>query len=231
MIPVHVEIWSDIACPWCYIGKRRFEAALAAFEHRDDVRVTWRSFELDPSAPTEREGDRAVHLAEKYGTTRERAEDMQQQMTDVAAEEGLDFRFDIARDGNMFDAHRVVHLAAEHGRQDAMKERLFRAYLTEGQVVGDHAVLERVALEVGLPEDEVRALLGSDRYAAEVRDDEQTAQSLGISAVPFFVVDRAIGASGAQSPEVLGELLDRAWEARSPITVLADGETCGPDGC
>jgi predicted DsbA family dithiol-disulfide isomerase len=228
---MHVEIWSDIACPWCYVGKRRFEAALAAFEHRDDVEVTWRSFELDPGAPVERGGDRVEHLAAKYGTTRERAQEMHDRMTAVAAAEGLDFRFDIARGGNMFDAHRIVHLAAEHGRQDAMKERLFRAYLTEGRVVGDHATLEELAVEVGLPADEVRAVLSGDRFAAEVRDDERTAASLGISAVPFFVVDRAMGASGAQPPEVLRGMLEQAWAARSPLSVVADGDTCGVDGC
>jgi predicted DsbA family dithiol-disulfide isomerase len=230
-VPLKVEIWSDIACPWCYVGKRRFEAALANFEHRDDVEVTWRSFELDPSAPREREGDRVEHLAKKYGTTREQAHQMHEQMTGVAAGEGLEFRFDIARDGNMFDAHRMVHLAAAHGLQDAMKERLFRAYLGEGQVMSDPAVLERLALEVGVPEDEVRDVLATDRYAADVRADEQLASSLGITAVPFFVVDRAIAASGAQPPELLRELLDRAWEQRSPLPTVVGGEACGPDGC
>jgi predicted DsbA family dithiol-disulfide isomerase len=214
-VPLTVEIWSDIACPWCYIGKRRFEAALAGFEHRDEVEVTWRSFELDTHAPREREGDRVEHLARKYGTTREQAEAMHEHITGMAAGEGLDFRFDIARSGNTFDAHRVVHLAAAHGLQDAMEERLMRAYLSEGQLVGDPAVLERLALEVGLPAEEVRHMLGSDRYAAEVREDEQLAASLGITAVPFFVVDRAIAASGAQPPVLLRELLDRAWAQRS----------------
>jgi predicted DsbA family dithiol-disulfide isomerase len=228
---MNVEIWSDIACPWCYVGKRRFEAALAEFEHRDDVEVTWRSFELDPTAPREREGDRVEHLAAKYGTSREQAGAMHAQMTAVAAGEGLDFRFDLARDGNMFDAHRMVHLAAAHGLQDAMKERLFRAYLGEGQVMSDPAVLERLALEVGLPEDAVRDALATDRYAADVRADEQLASSLGITAVPFFVVDRAIAASGAQPPELLRELLERAWEQRSPLPTIVGGESCGPDGC
>jgi len=132
-----VEIWSDIACPWCYVGKRRFEAALARFEHRDDVRVTWRSFELDPAAPAEREGERAERLAEKYGMSVERAREMERQMTDTAAGEGLDFRFDLARSGSTFDGHRVVHLAGEHGLQDAMKERLLRAYFGEGQLMSD----------------------------------------------------------------------------------------------
>jgi predicted DsbA family dithiol-disulfide isomerase len=228
---MHVEIWSDIACPWCYVGKRRFEAALAAFEHRDEVTVTWRSFELDPAAPSEREVDGATHLAEKYGTTREQAVAMQQRMTDVAAEEGLAFRFDIARAGNTFDAHRLIHLAAAHGMQDAMKERLMAAYLTEGEAIGDPATLAKLAVEAGLPEDEVDELLAGDRFGAEVRDDERTAAQFGIHAVPFFVVDRAIGASGAQPSETFCELLRRGWEARQPIPVVAGGEACGPDGC
>jgi predicted DsbA family dithiol-disulfide isomerase len=229
---VHVEIWSDIACPWCYIGKRRFEAALAGFDHRDDVRVTWRSFELDPGAPLERPGDRAVHLAAKYGSSVEQAQGMQQQMTDVAATEGLEFRFDIARDGNTFDSHRLLHLAEAHGVQDALKERLMRAYLGEGELMSDREALERLAVETGLPADEVRDVLTTDRYAADVREDERTASSLGISAVPFFVVDRAMGASGAHPPEVLGDLLRRAWEASRPaVSVVAEGESCGIDGC
>jgi predicted DsbA family dithiol-disulfide isomerase len=228
---MNVEIWSDIACPWCYVGKRRFEAALAGFDHRDEVEVTWRSFELDPTAPREREGDRVEHLARKYGTTREQAEAMHEQMTGVAAGEGLDFRFDIARGGNTFDAHRMVHLGAAHGLQDAMKERLFRAYLSEGQVMADPSVLERLAVEVGLPEDDVRDVLATDRYAAEVREDEQLASSLGITAVPFFVVDRTIAASGAQPPELLRELLGRAWHQRAPLPTVMGGESCGPDGC
>ena len=213
-----VEIWSDIACPWCYVGKRRFESALAGFEHADEVQVTWRSFELDPQAPREREGDRVDHLARKYGTTREQAQAMHDQMAGVAAGEGLEFRFDIARSGNTFDAHRLTHLAAAHGRQDEMKERLFRAYLSEGEAIGDPAVLERLAVEVGLPADEARDLLAGDRFAGEVRDDEQLAASLAITAVPFFVVDRAIAASGAQPPELLRELLNRAWAQRSALS-------------
>jgi len=227
---VHVEIWSDIACPWCYIGKRRFEAALAAYEHRDEVTVTWRSFELDPQAPPERTGDYAAHLARKYGMSREEAGAMHDRMTETAARDGLDFRFDIARAGNTFDAHRIVHLAAAHGAQDAMQERIMRAYLGEGELISDHATLERLAIEAGLPGDEARAVLASDRYAAEVRDDERTAAQFGINAVPFFVADRAIGASGAHPPEQLLELLRQARAANPPATVAAAGETCAADG-
>jgi predicted DsbA family dithiol-disulfide isomerase len=227
---VHVEIWSDIACPWCYVGKRRFEAALAAYEHRDEVQVTWRSFELDPTAPREREHDGATHLAEKYGTSRDEALAMQERMTAAAAGDGLEFRFDIARGGNTFDAHRLVHLAAAHGLQEALKERLMRAYLTEGELIADHAVLARLGVEVGLPEDEVRDTLATDRFAADVREDERTAARIGIQAVPFFVVDRKVGASGAHPPEALLELLRRGRAANPPIPVVAAGDTCALDG-
>lgn len=218
---MHVEIWSDIACPWCYIGKRRFEAALAEFEQRDDVHVTWRSFELDPGAPHERTGDRAERLAQKYGMTVEQARAAEQQLTDVAAGEGLGFRFDIARSGTTFDAHRLVHLADTRGLQDEMKERLLRAYFTEGELMSDRDTLVRLAVEVGLDEQEVRELLGGERYAAEVRDDERTASELGISAVPTFVVARQLGASGAQPPDALLELLRQGWARRSPQSTLA----------
>lgn len=209
---MHVEIWSDIACPWCYVGKRRFEAALASYEHRDEVSVRWRSFELDPAAPAARAVDGATHLAEKYGLSRERALEMQDRMTATAARDGLDFRFDIARGANTFDAHRLLHLAEAHGPQDAMKERLMRAYLSEGELISDAATLQRLGVEVGLPVDEVQELLQTDRYADAVRADERTAAQLGINAVPFFVVDRAIGASGAHPPEQLVELLRQARE-------------------
>lgn len=228
---MHVEIWSDIACPWCYIGKRRFETALAAFEHRDEVRLTWRSFELDPDAPPMREGDRAAHLAEKYRMSYDQAIAMQDHMTKVAAGEGLDFRFDVARGGNTFDAHRLVHLAAAHDLQDRMKERLLAAYLSEGESMADPRALERLSVATGLPEEEVRDVLEGDRYAAEVREDERTAASLGITAVPFFAVDRSFGASGAQAPEILGKLLERAWSERSPLSVVAPGDSCDVDGC
>jgi predicted DsbA family dithiol-disulfide isomerase len=228
-----VDIWSDIACPWCYVGKRRLEAALQAFEHREQVRVVWHSFELDPQAPAAREGEAAANLASKYGTTREQALEMLERMTDVAAGDGLELHFERARSGNTFDGHRMIHLALAHGRQDAMKERLMRAYLSEGELISDHDTLRRLALEVGLPAAEVDELLAGDRYAEEVRTDEHTAGRLGINAVPFFVVDRSIGAAGAQPPEYMLEMLRRAWQARQVAVGVAApvGESCAAEGC
>ncbi len=226
-----IDIWSDIACPWCYVGKRRLEAALENFEHRDEVNLTWHSFELDPEAPAEREGDTATNIARKYGRTREEALAGMAQLTETAAGDGLEFHFDSARGGNTFDAHRLLHLALAHDLQDAMKERLMRAYLTEGELISDHPTLRRLALEVGLPEGEVDELLAGERYAQEVRTDEYTANRLGITAVPFFVVDRAFGVAGAQPPEYLLEMLRHAWEAREPAGVPAAAGESDVDGC
>jgi predicted DsbA family dithiol-disulfide isomerase len=226
-----VEIWSDIACPWCYVGKRRLEAALERFEHRDEVEILWRSFELDPQAPAERTGEYGGHLAAKYGTTPERAQEMLDTMTETAARDGLEFRFDRVRAGSTFDAHRLVHLAHALGRQDAMKERLMRGYLEEGELMSDHEALTRLAVEAGLDEAEARATLATDRFADEVRGDETLAAQLGITAVPFFVVDRAIALSGAHEPALLLKLLTKAHEASRTVPVLADGAACGPDGC
>ncbi len=207
-----VDIWSDIACPWCYIGKRRFEAALAQFEHRDEVEVTWRSFELDPEAPAERSGDRLQLLAAKYGMSVEQARDSQRQLTELAAAEGLDFQLDSARGGLTFDGHRIIHLAAQQGLGDPMKERLLRAYFTEGELIADHEALVRMAGEVGLSETEARLVLAGDRFADEVRADEAIAQRLGIGAVPTFVVNRKLAISGANPPEQLLSLLREGWQ-------------------
>jgi len=230
---VLVEIWSDVACPWCHIGKRRFETALEQFEHRDEVEVVWRSFELDPNAPAVRDGDRAEHLARKYGTSVERAREMQEHMTRVAAGEGLVFRFERCLGANMLDAHRLLQLARAHALQDELEERFFRAYLAEGEVMSDRETLVQLASEVGLDAGDARETLAGDRFVAEVREDERTAALLGIDAVPFFVVDRALGVAGAQPPEVLVEVLRRGWDARpgAAPAAVAGGPACGPDGC
>jgi predicted DsbA family dithiol-disulfide isomerase len=211
-MPLTVEIWSDVVCPWCYIGKRRFEKALLAFEHRDDVTVMWRSFELDPEAPTAYDVAPAERLAGKYGVTVERAAQMHADMTANAAAEGLEFHFERTRGGNTFDAHRLIHLAATYGHQADAKERLMRAYFTEGEAIADHETLVRLIGEAGVEEAEARDVLSGDRFAADVREDEQLAAQLGIQGVPFFVLERRYGVSGAQPPEVLLQALERAWE-------------------
>lgn len=219
-----VEIWSDVVCPFCYIGKRQFERALARFAHADEVEVVWRSFELDPGAPAERAGSQIDHLAAKYGMSRADAQAAQDRVQASAARVDLALDFDRARPGNTFTAHRLVHLAAAHDRQEAMEERLFSAYFTEGRAIGDPAVLAPLAVEVGLPTDDVARVLASDTYADAVRADEDDARSLGISGVPFFVVDRAYGVSGAQGEETLLEVLERAWAETTPPAVVADGD-------
>ena len=227
-----VDIWSDIACPWCYVGKRRFEAALERFEHRETVRLRWRSFELDPSAPRRREGSYAERLASKYGVPLQQAQAMLEQMTETAAAEGLRFRFDIIQPGNTFDAHRVLQLAAERGVQDAVGERFMKGYLEEGAAIGEAEEVARLAVEAGLEADEVQGVLGSDAYAREVRADEERATALGIRGVPFFVLDERFGVQGAQSPEAIVSVLERAHRDRQPaLEVVSEGAACGPDGC
>src|ERR1700690_3579527 len=226
------DAWSDIVCPWCAIGKRRLDAALADFPHRDAVEVVWRAFELDPSAPRVREGDQATHLAKKYGRTKAEAEAMIQRVAETAARDGLDFRLLRARSGNTFDGHRLLYLALERGVQGAVKDRFFRAYMTEGLPIGEREVLVTLAAEAGLDPEEARAVLASDRYAKEVRDDQNAARALGITGVPFFVFGGRLAVSGAQEVAVLSQALREAW-ARIPAGAgdAAEGATCGPDGC
>ena len=217
---MQVEIWSDIVCPWCAVGKRRFEAALAAFPHADQVAVRWRSFELDPSAPALPDDDLVDQLAAKYGTSRGEAQGMLDRMTATAAADGWAFRLDRARPGNTFDAHRLLHLAADRGRQHAVKEAFVSAYLEDGVAIGDHGALATVAVDAGLDPAEVAEVLASGRYADAVRTDEQQARAYGITGVPFFVLDGRFGVSGAQPPEALLAALQQAWEASSPLTMV-----------
>ena len=211
-----VEIWSDVVCPWCYIGKRRFEHALEQFAHGDQVAVVWRSFELDPHAPSVTPGRLDDMLAQKMGVSRERAAAMNAQVTALAAEEGLDYRLDQARHSNTFDAHRLIHLADEHGVQGAAKERLLHAYFSEGKAIGDTETLVALGVELGLNADDVRAALGGDAFASAVRADEQRAQMLGITGVPFFVLDGKYGVSGAQPTQTFLKALTQAWSEAQP---------------
>jgi predicted DsbA family dithiol-disulfide isomerase len=214
---VEVEIWSDVNCPWCYVGKRRFETALARFAHAHAVNVTWRSFELDPHAPPEVPGSAAAALADKYGVALDRARAMEQSVGRVASEEGIVCDLEHARTGSSFDAHRLLQLARRRGVADAMKERLFAARFSEGRLLSDLETLVKLAIDVGLDGTEVRTVLAGDDYANEVREDEATARQLGIRAVPTFVVDRALGMSGAQPADELLALLEHAWETHGGV--------------
>jgi len=216
MSPLRLDVWSDIACPWCYVGKRRLEKALADFPH--PVTVVYHAFELDPAAPQERDPTvpHVERLARKYGMSVAQAKMANDRLTEVARGEGLAFDFERIRSGNTFDSHRLVRLALERGLQAEMKERLMRAYLEEGQLMSDHATLTRLAKEVGLDEAEVTDVLSGDRYAIEVRRDEAEAAELGIGGVPCYVFDRSFGFAGAQSPQVMLSALNQAWSERDP---------------
>lgn len=218
-----VEIWSDVVCPWCYVGKRNLEAALAEFPHADQVEIEWRSFELDPTTPARVELSMDEVLERKYGMSPEQASTANAQMTTLAASVGLDYHLDRVQIGNTFDAHRLLHLAAASGVGGALKERLLRAYFTEGRSVSDHGSLAELAAEVGLDPARVSEVLASDDYAADVRADEARAVELGSTGVPFFVLDGRFAVPGAQPPDVLLRLLQRVWDS----SVESAGSTPG----
>ena len=227
--PTTLEIWADIVCSWCYVGKRHLESALEGFGE-DDVEIVWRSFELDPTLPADA-GSADEELARRRGLTLAEARAMHEETERMGAEIGIRFDFARARRGNTFDAHRVLHMARAEGRQTPVLDRLLAAYFAEGEPIGDRVALARVAGSAGLDPEAVSAMLESDAHAADVRAEEHEAAALGITAVPFFVIDRRFGLAGAQPPEVLGEGLRRAWEAQAPLAVVAEGDVCGPDGC
>lgn len=229
-----IEIFSDVKCPWCFVGKRRFEKALAAFPHRDQVNVTWRSFQLDPSLPEHYEGTEQQYLAERKGIPAEQVRRMWDNLVTQAAGEGLDFRFDDVVVGNSFTAHRFLHLAKAHGLGAEAKEAVLSAHFEQGKDTSDVDFLVSLGTSIGLAEDEIRSTIGSDRFADDVRQDIEEARSLGVSGVPFFVIDRKYGISGAQPTEVFADALASYWKETNPLTMVAassDAEACGPDGC
>jgi predicted DsbA family dithiol-disulfide isomerase len=206
-----VEIWTDVVCPWCYVGKRRFEKALANFDQRGHVEVVHRSFQLNPAAPLGETSPRRASLMVKYGLSEQQVDAMNARMEQTAAEEGLHYDLAGGVTGNTIDAHRLLQLAHDRGRQDEVIERLYRAYFTEKRSLFDHDSLVELAGEAGLDRDEVRRMLASHDYADAVERDINEARRLGVTGVPFFVIDQRYGLSGAQPPEVFGQALDRAW--------------------
>jgi predicted DsbA family dithiol-disulfide isomerase len=226
-----VEIWSDINCPFCYMGKRNMEKALAQFPQREEVEIIWKSFELDPNAEVDPKEDLYERLASKYGKTREWAEESSQNVTERAAALGLKYDLDRAIPTNSLDAHRLIHFAAQHGLQDEAKERLLAAYFTEGKHIGKHDTLKQIAAEIGLDAAVASKMLASDAFKEEVRKDERDAQQLGIRGVPFFVLNRKYGISGAQPSEVLLQALQQTWEEDNPLVDITNKSSETQDGC
>ncbi|MGA9665828.1 MAG: DsbA family oxidoreductase [Gallionella sp.] len=206
---MQIEIWSDVICPWCYIGKRRFETALAQSGHRGNINIVWRSFELDPNAPGQQPGTIRELLSHKYQVSLQEADEMIARVTAQAKGAGLEYRMDVAKRGNTFDAHRLIHFAAGEQTGDKATETIMHAYFCEGLAVGDPVALAKLAPKFGIAESEALAMLESDRYADAVRADESRAASFGISGVPFFVFDEKSGISGAQPVEVFAEALQQ----------------------
>jgi len=233
---LNVEVWSDIACPWCYIGKRRFATALADFPHREHVEVTWRAYELSPNTRVGPGVPEIDALARHKGIPRDQVTRMFAQVTAVAAGEGLAYDFDRAVAANTFAAHRLVHLARTTGGSELAErvlEGLFSAHFEHGADLGDDDALVRIVTEAGLDAEAARAVLAGDAGADAVRADEEEARALGVSGVPFFVVDRRIAVSGAQPADVFTQLLETAWRDANPIQTLAtaDGTACVDDSC
>jgi predicted DsbA family dithiol-disulfide isomerase len=228
---MQVEVWSDVVCPWCYIGKRKLETALSRFAHADQVEVVWRSFQLDPSIPEGHTEPTLPALAAKYGKPVAEMAAMQQRVEDIAAGEGLEYHLAEGVSGNTLRAHELIHLAAERDLGGAMKERLLHAHFEEQRSVFDVDSLAALAVEVGLDEAEVRAALADRRFLPAVRADIDTARALGATGVPFFVVDRAYGAAGAQPAETLLQLLERAWSDSHPLVTVPAAEGCDDGSC
>ncbi len=218
---MHVEIWSDVVCPWCYVGKRRFEQALERFEHRDTTTVSWRSFELDPDAPRRRDEDPAGTMAERHGIPRAEAEALRLRVAAVAAGEGLHYLPEGGGIVNSFDAHRLTHLAAAHGKQAEVVEQLFATHLVEGGDIADPAVLVRIGRSFGLQAFEIETMLEGKALSLQVAEDERLAVRLEAKGVPFFVVDRTFSVAGAQPVDTLLGMLRQGWDEAEAAAAAA----------
>ena len=232
-----VDIFSDIACPWCFIGKRRFEKAVEALPFGEKIDVKWHAFQLDPSLPDHYEGSELDYLVKAKGMPADQVAGMLEHVTGQAAAEGLKYDFDALRPANSFTALRLLALAKDRNLGDAMKEALLSAHFEKGLDTGDKETLQRIAEQVGLNAEETAEVLAGDKYAAEVRADGTRAREMGVSGVPFFVLDNKYGISGAQPSEVFEQALSQVWKEiggdklQMMATPSADGEACGPEGC
>ncbi|MCB0697760.1 MAG: DsbA family oxidoreductase [Chitinophagaceae bacterium] len=228
---MRVDIWSDVMCPFCYIGKRHFEAAMEKFGNKEDIEVVWHSFQLDPDTRPQPGKDVYTYLAERKGITKEQSMQMHERVVKMAAEAGLQYNFDKAVIANSFDAHRALQYAKEHGKGDAMEEQLFRGYFTEGKDISDHRVLEDMCAAIGL--EDAKNILDSDRYTDAVESDVDAAAQLRISGVPFFVLNNKYGISGAQPVNTFSQALNQAWseyaQEHPGLEIMGnDADTCEP---
>ncbi|MEO9070950.1 MAG: DsbA family oxidoreductase [Ginsengibacter sp.] len=230
---MEINIWSDVRCPFCYIGKRKFEMALEKFPHKDKVKVVWQSFELDPNMQTNTGISAIEHLSEAKGISKSQAEGMEEHVSTIAKEVGLDFNSKNTIVANSFNAHRLIQLAKTKGLDNEVEEALFKAYFVEGKNIDDKETLLKTGVSIGLDESEVNEIFSSDAFTKEVRQDEMQAQSIGINGVPFFVLNNKYAVSGAQSPDTFLEVLEQTWEEmekeNSPL-IITEGESCSVDG-
>ncbi|UQD55737.1 DsbA family protein [Flavobacterium sp. K5-23] len=231
-----IQIWSDIMCPYCYIGKRRIEGALEQFAHKENVEIEWKSFQLDANFVASADDNLTDHLAEKYRKDKVWAKEMMDNMTQNAKNSGLDFHFEKAIMANSFNAHRLLHLAKKHKLSHELEELLFKAYLTDGKNINNNKTLSELGLEVGLDAEAINEVLNSDAYANDVKQDIEMAGNIGVQGVPFFVFDNKYAVSGAQHEETFVKTLEKVWKEGqfgSKITHLdtKDGDSCGVDGC
>lgn len=227
---ISIDVWSDIVCPFCYIGKRNFEAALEQKGLKDNVEVTWHSFELAPDAVTNPDGNVYEDLAARKGWTVENTKQMHQQVTDRAKEAGLDYDFDRAVPANSRNAHRILHLALKHNVQDEVKEALFKAYFTEGRNIDDEQTLVEIGQAAGLSEEDIKQVLDNKMFEAEIKADIQDASNIGVQGVPFFVFNRKYGVSGAQPVETFADVLSKVSDEMGIHPENADAAFCTPDG-
>ena len=226
-----VEIWSDLVCPFCYIGKRRFEQALEKFANKENVEIVWKSFQLDPDMQPIPGESVHQYLAKRKGVSVEKAKEMGNYMSNMAKEVGLDYNFDIAVINNTLAPHRLLHLAKNYGVQNEAKEKLFAAYYTEGKDIAATEVLVETGTSLGIPADEIQQMLQSDLYVDEVRQDQYRAQQIGIQGVPFFVFNNKYAVSGAQPVDVFTQVLDTVWEEEKPLVEIAAADGfCTTDG-
>ncbi|MES2240258.1 MAG: DsbA family oxidoreductase [Bacteroidota bacterium] len=231
-----IQIWSDIMCPFCYIGKRRLENAISEFGHQDAIEIEWKSFQLDPNFIASEDDNLVEHLAEKYRKDKDWAIESLENMTQNAANSGLEFHFEKAIMANSLNAHRLLHLAKEFQLGTELKELLFKAYLTDGDDINNTETLKRLGIQAGLDANVVDEVVNSKAYTEEVQQDMLMAQKIGVQGVPFFVFDNRYAISGAQHVETFVKTLEKVWEEgqfESKITILntASENSCGIDDC